>query len=171
MAWPSKETARAYSRDYYAKNKDKLREYFRIWRMKNKEQEQARSRIKYQKTKAICSARAKVRYEMKGHEIRTNNKRRYQRDKERVLIRTRAWRLKRDFGLTVQEYNDIHSMQKGLCAICKKKSKRRLGVDHCHTTGKIRGLLSHSCNIALGLLKDCIASAESLVSYLKAAQQ
>lgn len=64
------------------------------------------------------------------------------------------------YGITSEQYNEMLSLQNGLCALCKQKeyvrstdgtgSSKRLAVDHDHNTGKIRGLLCHSCNVALG---------------------
>ena len=62
-------------------------------------------------------------------------------------------KLKR-FGITPEVYDKILTKQKGVCAICGKiesrKNKKALAVDHCHNTGKIRGLLCSKCNIGLG---------------------
>ena len=61
-------------------------------------------------------------------------------------------------GITDDEYWALYWKQNGRCGICHKRinSRRykRFAVDHDHKTGKIRGLLCHQCNTALGLLKD-----------------
>lgn len=108
---------------------------------------------------------------MKKEEINESGRKYYKRNAAKVLHRTRAWRLKRDFDITTEQYDAMLLRQGGACAICKAVKKRRLGVDHCHSTKKVRGLLCHSCNIALGLLKDSISSAEAAVRYLKASLQ
>lgn len=58
-----------------------------------------------------------------------------------------------------------------MCKICKDKEKSRtkinLTVDHCHKTGKIRGLLCHSCNVVLGLLKEDINRIKNIINYLE----
>jgi hypothetical protein len=59
------------------------------------------------------------------------------------------------------------------CAICNsdkavaRRSHYSWRVDHCHTTGKVRALLCHNCNIALGLLKESVPTLEAMVKYLK----
>lgn len=59
------------------------------------------------------------------------------------------------YGLTVEQYEEMFSKQDGVCAICKQPWKtRRLAVDHCHKTGKIRGLLCGRCNGQLGWLEN-----------------
>jgi hypothetical protein len=64
--------------------------------------------------------------------------------------------------------------QKGLCYICGEKETRRgrhgrlmLGVDHDHITGRIRRLLCHNCNVALGLLADNPLLFEKAAAYLR----
>lgn len=64
-------------------------------------------------------------------------------------------RLKTRYNLSVEQYKAMLDGQEGVCAICKSDSPQRknsLGffVDHCHETGKIRGLLCHPCNLAVG---------------------
>ncbi len=65
------------------------------------------------------------------------------------------------FGITAEEYRDRIKAQNRKCAICKRhESSRRngclknLAIDHCHITGKIRALLCHSCNTAIGLMQE-----------------
>jgi len=72
------------------------------------------------------------------------------------------------YGITRQQWEDMAKNQGYCCAICKtKQPKKRMAVDHCHSTGKVRGLLCSSCNMALGMIKDNILIAESLIRYLK----
>jgi hypothetical protein len=84
--------------------------------------------------------------------------------------------LKRNFGITREDFNNMMESQKGVCDICKKPESRKnqvtgkikhLCVDHCHTTGKIRGLLCFKCNSAIGKLKDSIPILENAITYLK----
>jgi hypothetical protein len=57
--------------------------------------------------------------------------------------------------------------QGGACAICKQPPTRRpLFVDHCHTTGKVRGLLCHGCNAALGFMRDDHTRTSAATEYL-----
>ncbi|HET8686207.1 MAG TPA: endonuclease VII domain-containing protein [Methanosarcina sp.] len=71
--------------------------------------------------------------------------------------------LKKRFNITLDQYKEMLALQDNVCAICLQPEKRKdhrtglireLAVDHCHTTGKIRGLLCTDCNTALGLFKD-----------------
>lgn len=70
---------------------------------------------------------------------------------------TRSYNLKKKYGLSVEEYNQMFLTQEGKCKICsthQSELKKRLYVDHCHATGKVRGLLCHNCNLAIGYFQD-----------------
>lgn len=85
-------------------------------------------------------------------------------------------RLKKVYGLEYEDYLRLQEKQKGLCAICGKegfelvKGQRiLLVIDHCHTTGKVRGLLCHNCNRGIGLLQDSTDNLKRAVDYLEGA--
>ena len=74
------------------------------------------------------------------------------------------------YGITVEDYDAMFEEQKGCCAICRTHSDkftRRLAVDHCHTTGTVRGLLCVNCNVGLGNFKDDIENLYRSISYLQ----
>lgn len=81
----------------------------------------------------------------------------------------RRCKIKRLFGITEKQYNDLLSFQSDVCAICKKKSRdgRRLHIDHNHTTKQVRGLLCHDCNRGIGIFKDDYELLESALKYIK----
>lgn len=58
-------------------------------------------------------------------------------------------------------------LQKGECKICNTTSTKPLSVDHCHSTGKIRGLLCNPCNMGIGQFKDSIVRLKNAISYLE----
>lgn len=95
-------------------------------------------------------------------------KRRYN-ESASVRRSSRNATLKQLYGITVDEYEEMLKQQRGVCAICSQidGSGRRLAVDHCHTTGKIRGLLCTACNIALGKLKDSPELLANAIKYLQ----
>jgi hypothetical protein len=78
--------------------------------------------------------------------------------------------LLRTFGLTLEQYEQMLQSQNNSCAICKRperaKNAKKLAVDHCHTTGNIRGLLCSNCNRALGLLEDRTDLLKEAIVYL-----
>jgi hypothetical protein len=80
--------------------------------------------------------------------------------------RAKAGELKRLYGLSLQDYENLKDSQNGLCAICFEKPKR-WHLDHCHSTGAVRGLLCQPCNHALGLFKDSPERIRRAASYLE----
>ena len=72
------------------------------------------------------------------------------------------------FGIDADEYNRLLVLQGNGCAICgnKCKTNKRLAVDHCHATGKVRGLLCAGCNTALGQFNDDTDMLNKAIEYL-----
>lgn len=93
---------------------------------------------------------------------------------EKDMLRMKKWREKNRifklYGITNEQVLEMKTNQNGKCLICEKHEselKRGLCVDHCHSTNKIRGLLCHSCNQALGLFKDNTCFLKRALSYLE----
>jgi hypothetical protein len=83
-----------------------------------------------------------------------------------VVARERM--LKNRYGMTTLDYEIMVDQQEGKCKICS--SEEKLFVDHCHDSGKVRGLLCNTCNRSLGLLKDDVDVLLSAVEYLNNAK-
>lgn len=76
------------------------------------------------------------------------------------------WYLKEQYGLTLDQHNDMIKTQAGLCAICGKKKK--LNIDHNHKTGQVRELLCRNCNYkVLGLIEKDMNLVMKAIAYLK----
>lgn len=90
---------------------------------------------------------------------------------DKLKQRDTEYNLKRKFNMSLQDYNQMLEAQTGKCAIpgCEKKRSsngKKLAVDHCHKTGRIRGLLCNECNTSLGLLKENIQVINGLADYI-----
>lgn len=112
------------------------------------------------------------------------NKDYYERNKEKEIERGRKWakenpeskkkiyrrqNLKRNYGITLEEYEDLLRQQGGRCAICKSADPvhtTNFAVDHCHDTGVVRGLLCMNCNQGLGKFKDSKEILSRAIEYL-----
>lgn len=137
---------------YYEKHKEEIKLKSRLYYYANKEK-----RIEAQKKWVAKNKHKKKQY--------TANE--APRARERNYIKK--------FGITVEEYNVILEQQKGVCKICNnpetsknnKGEPKKLAVDHCHITGKIRGLLCIGCNIGLGQFKDNKEILSSAIKYLE----
>ena len=98
----------------------------------------------------------------------------YKRNRGKALRIRRNGNLKRAYGITLEQYEDMLAEQEGLCAICRKPELGRtqygvknLAVDHCHKTGKVRGLLCQKCNRAIGQLHDDVESLKRAIEYIQ----
>jgi hypothetical protein len=95
-----------------------------------------------------------------------HNKKYYAANKDKFRERN----LRQLYGISAQQYAAMLTAQGGRCAICrtdKPGGARRFPVDHCHTTGKVRGLLCVRCNANLGALEVWYAEHKAKIdSYL-----
>ncbi len=80
-------------------------------------------------------------------------------------VKGRAGHLKRHYGLTEAERDELVASQKGLCVICLKAPP--VHVDHCHKTGRVRGVLCFNCNSAIGKLGDDPDAVRRAAAYLE----
>ena len=80
------------------------------------------------------------------------------------------YKLKNRYGISYQEYLNMLSAQQERCAICGTDdtgARKAFHVDHCHDTGKVRGLLCGNCNSGIGNLRDDIDLLYRAIEYLK----
>ena len=80
----------------------------------------------------------------------------------------RADHLRLSYGLTIDDVQTMLNQQGGNCATCESAFVGQPHIDHCHTTGKVRGLLCGPCNRALGMVKDQVDVLLRMVDYLRA---
>lgn len=138
-----REQVREEKRRYYAAHREKMREQQRVWRELNPDRVMARNQASAEK---------------------------------------RRWQaLARDHGLTPDAFLELWRQQDGRCAICRRQlaaramSRKEAGsagspqshVDHCHKTGRIRGLLCLHCNHGLGNFRDDVAALRRAAEYLE----
>ena len=94
-------------------------------------------------------------------------------DKERRKTLGKNRKLKSMYGISLEDKNSMELGQKGVCAICAVPNRDRHGapkslhVDHCHTTGKVRGLLCDGCNRGLGYFSDTPDRLRAAATYLE----
>lgn len=119
------------------------------------------------------------RRETQKHRIRTNPE--AYTKKQQIYRETERWKaLFKQYGITKEEYESLEKLQDEKCAICNKKETfavkgelmtegtiRRLAVDHCHRTKKVRGLLCTRCNHGLGYFEDDCNVLKKAIAYLE----
>lgn len=96
------------------------------------------------------------------------------RERPNIKNTIRRIHLNKAYGITLNEYDLMLESQDFRCAICRDGELitrggkiRRLTVDHDHTTGKNRGLLCHSCNVALGYFRESAELLKAAINYLQ----
>lgn len=87
---------------------------------------------------------------------------------------TKRWHLQKRYGLTEESRAALLELQGGCCAVCKTQVAftgagfaHKAHVDHCHQTGRVRGVLCARCNTAIGALGDSVDSLKAVVRYLE----
>ncbi len=84
---------------------------------------------------------------------------------------TRASWLKSKYGITPEDYDQMLVKQHGCCGICgvdaPSRGNKYFAVDHCHKTGRVRGLLCNECNRGMGLLRDSSDLCRKAAEYLE----
>lgn len=161
------------SKKYYQSNKGAIAERGKRYEIENKEPRSRGHKERYESLRAsgLCTKCGKpaetkttlcesCREKGKGwqREYRASHK------DER-----RARHLERNFGIGIDEYEEMARKQEHRCAICgigQEQLSKKLHVDHDHRTGKIRKLLCQKCNLIIGLLNDNVALAENMKKYL-----
>lgn len=138
----------------------------------------------------ICRTRSRQKWAKENVELLRVNDKRFRdslspEEKEKRLALTRKLRRERKYGekyrlerygLTEASYKVLEDKYNGRCHIClSEKSHRRdkdgcdtrFAIDHCHKTGRVRGLLCHTCNRTLGIIKENTNTLERMIQYLR----
>lgn len=127
--------------------------------------------------KAVLNAARREKYQKDVEAHRARDRKRHARRvadpdaRKRYLEKLRRESLRRLFGMTEAEYDARLIAQGGGCAICGVTPdvvQRNLSVDHCHTTGAVRGILCNRCNTGIGLLGDSVDGVARALAYLRA---
>lgn len=175
----SKEKSREYRANYAKKHPDRV--------AANAEKQKHRKLQLYKddpdyREKVKAAARNRHAANREENNAKRRNKTEEQRAKERAYNRSRKRRravrdalFLKKYGITHDQYDAMAAAQGGVCAICGgtkaidkwKSGLRNLQVDHCHDTGKVRGLLCFSCNTALGHFGDDLALVQKALVYLE----
>lgn len=140
----TKESIKAYNKEYFARPEV-------IARAKIRNSQRRDKRREYKKTKngKLAERRSRLKYLAKP-EVKES-------------LEDKHLRLR--YGISKLDYNEMFHSQNGMCAICST-SFLKLHVDHSHKTGEVRGLLCGSCNRGLGLLKDNTEFLLKAIEYL-----
>lgn len=118
-----------------------------------------------------CTAMHHRKYYAK-HKIQVDAKNETYRKEHPIKTRLqrRKANLKRNFGMTLKDYDNMFKKQKGKCAICKSMKfdgkLKYFNIDHDHKTGKVRGLLCRGCNLGLSNFLDSVKLLRQAIKYV-----
>lgn len=135
-----------------AKNEKESKRY-KEWYARNRDAQRERSRVRH-KANRVEETKKHATY--------------YESHKEQIQAQRRDADFKRKYGISLAERDAMLEAQGGRCAICQTDAPgpRGLFVDHCHETGRVRGLLCHKCNYAVALLCDDPGRCRRAATYL-----
>lgn len=117
----------------------------------------------------ICETKAVSKHYRKNRVRLIAEAKEWQKNNRTLYLKIkRASSLKKNYGLTIADWNKLYKAQNKSCAICRTKvnNGKRLAVDHNHKTGKVRGLLCTQCNQGIGKFRDDIVLLEKAINYL-----
>lgn len=142
MAEKTPEQARKseYDKAYYQRRRQYFQDKHKRWKAENKEHVRAYAR-NYRRENA-----------------------------ERLRDASRSAKFKYKYGITLEERDVMFVAQGSKCAACKKPETshaRGWHTDHCHRTGRVRGILCHSCNTSLGQMGEDAAALRALADYIE----
>lgn len=93
-----------------------------------------------------------------------------EKNRDRIKNNSYKYNIKSRYNLSMNEYENMKKSQNNLCKICNGKNKKttrdRLCIDHCHKTGKIRGLICDSCNNGIARFNEDISILKNAIKYL-----
>lgn len=156
---------RDYTREWRAKNPAAVRAYKKKWEAAHPEEVKAAKRRRYAETKERDREKRKVYMQANRDRYLAHNRRNYR--KRKADGRVRAYRLRVDYGITVEQYDAMLAEQGNACPICTRSfedERVRPVVDHCHDTGRVRGILCNGCNLHLGWTEQF---TQAIAAYLK----
>lgn len=145
------EARKAYMRKYYAANKHN-------WSKRTPEKQAHYNAGRREKYRTDEEYRQRTKAEVKAFRKRSPQ--------------TRLAHILRQYGITIADFERMRQEQGGCCAVCGRsdsadKRGYRLHVDHCHATGKVRGLLCSNCNLGIGKFGDKPELLDAALQYVR----
>lgn len=158
------ERLRAWAKANPEKAKESAKKSIAKWRKKNPDKVKEGNAEQYRKNRERDIKRKQKWYAKNTERGRESGRRWARNNKEKL----RALRIKKDYGISVEEYNSLIVGAGTLCPICRKSfGEIPPCIDHDHSTGKIRGVICRRCNLGIGLFKESIDAFLNAVEYLR----
>lgn len=130
-----------------------------------------RKRLEYCERNRERLAKKQREYRLENIESIKAYAKRYYQENKTLFQKHRIKNRRKKYRITDADFDRMAREQDYLCAICKAPPVnhrfKTLCVDHDHATGKVRGLLCHNCNAAIGMLKDSVTIIRSAANYME----
>jgi hypothetical protein len=113
--------------------------------------------------------RARNRSRVYGPSDRERNRQWAIANPEKARHNSRKKLLGKKYSMTIEQHEALFASQGFACAACGSSapnSKKGWSTDHCHTTGAVRGIVCHHCNIGIGHAKDSVETLQKWIAYL-----
>lgn len=158
---------------YRENHKEEVKERFKRYLKTHPEKAKEFRKRHYEKYKEQIRKKEREKYwENREHilEVRAEYRK---KNKEKIYSDNRK-RILKKYGLTAERYEKMLENQNDSCAICEKHFSEKIimqrlpSIDHCHTTGKVRGLLCMDCNVKLSVLENTVF-VKKANKYIKSA--
>jgi hypothetical protein len=154
------------------------KEYERLYREANQERRRERNRANYAAKKEKYRAKQRAWWVANKEKALRASKAWRKTNPTKVKRHKRAANLKKKYSITLAQYEVMQESQRGLCAICNRPETNTyrgkpiaLSVDHCATTGKVRGLLCADCNTSIGKFDHSPERLRAAAVYLERYKQ
>lgn len=132
--------------------------YGREWRKKHP----GYSQKSYSRTREKQLEQGRVRYRQNKEKVAQY----WKEFRKRFPQKRRDWQLRKDYGITLNEYNEMVLAQNNSCRLCNISPIKKPVVDHNHTTGKVRGIVCHGCNTLIGFFESRPQAIDNIKQYL-----
>jgi hypothetical protein len=167
-----RQCCKVHNKERYEANPEKYRERERKRREADPKEYSKRQRRQRKSDPEKCREQQRRRREADPEKYREQQRKLREANPEKHRDYSREYmflyNLKKKYGMTKAEYDDMLALQGGRCAICKKRFPGRPHIDHDHETNVVRGLLCACCNRGLGAFKDDPKAVEAALNYLRA---
>ena len=168
-------SSREYMRAYRDKNRERIRAQQKAWTAANRDRVRASAKAARAKPENVARAKAwreankehlaeylKKRQKELGPELAAKQRAYYAANKTRY----QRYERERRYGLDAASFEALLAKQQSRCACCGRK-RVKLFIDHCHTSGVVRGLLCLNCNTMIGHAHDSASRLEAGAKYLR----
>jgi len=172
------EQKKSYMQRYRAEHKLQIQQYNLAHKLQKQQYSQAnKEKIREQRKQHYHLNKERIRAQQKQYELENKDKVEERKKQYRITHKDQIKQQRKKYDLvrgllkryniTLEQRNQMLADQKGVCAICGNPfGNTSPCVDHCHITGKVRGLLHPKCNIGLGYFDDDLIRLNQAANYL-----